>query len=597
MPSLLKNPELNVHLTSCPMLMKRIPTLAAALLALAVLWPAAAQAAEEWTKSRKVQIDTSASGAATDAPVNQLPLLLRLHSGNFTFSEAKPDGTDLRFFAADGKTLLKFHLARYDAANELALAWVQVPIIAANAKADAIVMKWGNPAATAAGDKPGTHDPSHILVLNFEDADGVKDASANAVQVREFSGKTAGFGAIGGAGSFSGNSRVVLAASDSLALSSAEGWTFSAWLKPQTLDTATLLSLGNGAAALTIEMVNGTVTVRSGSASAQATTALKVGNWQHVALSYAAGKLRFLIDGVAAGEAALVLADARGEAALGAGFRGEMDAVTLSKTARSPAYLKAQFASQRADSAMVAFATEADAGGEVSYMAILLGAVTLDGWVVIGILGVMAVVSLWVMISKTITLARMEKANATFLEMFSQNPNQLLDPDSAAAKEIQGLDKVQASSIFRLYTVGLVQLAQRFDAQLKAQQKRQLSAAALESIRAALDANIVRGNQKMNSGIVLLTISISGGPFLGLLGTVVGVMITFAAIAAAGDVNVNAIAPGIAAALVATVAGLAVAIPALFAYNWFAIKIKNIAADTTVFADEFLTKSAELHSQ
>jgi biopolymer transport protein ExbB len=62
--------------------------------------------------------------------------------------------------------------------------------------------------------------------------------------------------------------------------------------------------------------------------------------------------------------------------------------------------------------------------------------------------------------------------------------------------------------------------------------------------------------------MVMLTIAISGGPFLGLLGTVVGVMITFAAIAASGDVNVNAIAPGIAAALAATVAGLAVAIPA-----------------------------------
>jgi biopolymer transport protein ExbB len=95
---------------------------------------------------------------------------------------------------------------------------------------------------------------------------------------------------------------------------------------------------------------------------------------------------------------------------------------------------------------------------------------------------------------------------------------------------------------------------------------------------------------------VLLTISISGGPFLGLLGTVVGVMITFAAIAAAGDVNVNAIAPGIAAALVATVAGLAVAIPALFAYNWFAIQIKNISSDLAVFCDEFLTRSAELHN-
>ena len=64
-----------------------------------------------------------------------------------------------------------------------------------------------------------------------------------------------------------------------------------------------------------------------------------------------------------------------------------------------------------------------------------------------------------------------------------------------------------------------------------------------------MDADSVREGYRLNSQMVLLTIAISGGPFLGLLGTVVGVMITFASIAAAGDVNVNAIAPGIAAAL------------------------------------------------
>ena len=90
----------------------------------------------------------------------------------------------------------------------------------------------------------------------------------------------------------------------------------------------------------------------------------------------------------------------------------------------------------------------------------------------------------------------------------------------------------------------------------------------IQAIRASLDGGMVRETQRLNKLMVLLTIAISGGPFLGLLGTVVGVMITFAAIAAAGDVNVNAIAPGIAAALLATVAGLAVAIPALFGYNY-----------------------------
>ncbi len=90
--------------------------------------------------------------------------------------------------------------------------------------------------------------------------------------------------------------------------------------------------------------------------------------------------------------------------------------------------------------------------------------------------------------------------------------------------------------------------------------------------------------------MVLLTIAISGGPFLGLLGTVVGVMITFAAIAACGDVNVNAIAPGVAAALVATVAGLAVAIPSLFGYNWLNSRIKAINAENRVFVDEFVAR-------
>jgi len=155
---------------------------------------------------------------------------------------------------------------------------------------------------------------------------------------------------------------------------------------------------------------------------------------------------------------------------------------------------------------------------------------------------------------------------------------------------------VKRSSIYHLYVIGLREMKHRFDAQIADGQSNSLSHAALDAIRASLDAAMVRENQRLNSGMVLLTIAISGGPFLGLLGTVVGVMITFAAIAAAGDVNVNAIAPGIAAALVATVAGLIVAIPALFGYNWLAIRIKNVSADTQVFADEFLTKSAEMHS-
>ena len=61
--------------------------------------------------------------------------------------------------------------------------------------------------------------------------------------------------------------------------------------------------------------------------------------------------------------------------------------------------------------------------------------------------------------------------------------------------------------------------------------------------------------------------------------------------------NVNAIAPGIAAALLATVAGLAVAIPALFGYNYLAGRIKNISADMHIFVDEFITRIAEVYDR
>jgi biopolymer transport protein ExbB len=154
-------------------------------------------------------------------------------------------------------------------------------------------------------------------------------------------------------------------------------------------------------------------------------------------------------------------------------------------------------------------------------------------------------------------------------------------------------DHFQSSTLYHLYHTGAQQLKTRMGTAVGAQAS--LTPQALDAIRAALDATLVRESQKLNGQMVLLTIAISGGPFLGLLGTVVGVMITFAAIAASGDVNINAIAPGIAAALVATVAGLAVAIPALFGYNYLSSRIKEIGADMRVFVDEYITKLAELH--
>jgi biopolymer transport protein ExbB len=168
----------------------------------------------------------------------------------------------------------------------------------------------------------------------------------------------------------------------------------------------------------------------------------------------------------------------------------------------------------------------------------------------------------------------------------------MLDPAHAD----RGARELRDSSLFRLWRVGLRELKHRFDHYEQSGQAKVLSPQALGAIKASLDAGMVRESARLNSQMVLLTIAISGGPFLGLLGTVVGVMITFAAIAAVGDVNVNSIAPGIAAALVATVAGLGVAIPALFGYNYLASRIKNLSNDMAVFADELITRMAEKYA-
>jgi biopolymer transport protein ExbB len=199
------------------------------------------------------------------------------------------------------------------------------------------------------------------------------------------------------------------------------------------------------------------------------------------------------------------------------------------------------------------------------------------------------------MATKTLYLNRVARGNASFLERFYKES---ADPAAIERRmEKSGDAEFGISTLADLYHQGMQETLKRFDSQtVSAGRVQTLSPQSIEAIRATLDAGLTRDLQQLNKSMVWLTVSIAGGPFLGLLGTVVGVMITFAAIAASGDVNINAIAPGIAAALVATVAGLGVAIPCLFGYNYLSSRIKEIAADMRVFVDEFVTRIAETYS-
>jgi biopolymer transport protein TolQ len=87
--------------------------------------------------------------------------------------------------------------------------------------------------------------------------------------------------------------------------------------------------------------------------------------------------------------------------------------------------------------------------------------------------------------------------------------------------------------------------------------------------------------------MIILSTAVAGGPFIGLLGTVWGVMSTFAGIAESHSASLTTMAPGVAAALVATVTGLLVAIPAMFAYNMMVTTIRFITQELDGFASRF----------
>lgn len=115
-----------------------------------------------------------------------------------------------------------------------------------------------------------------------------------------------------------------------------------------------------------------------------------------------------------------------------------------------------------------------------------------------------------------------------------------------------------------------------------------LSSAQVETLRLVLEKEQVGERDNMASGLVWLAIIASVSPLMGLMGTVVGVMDAFVGISVMGTANIMAVAPGIAEALITTVTGLAVAIPAVIAYNYFASRLGLFAGELQGFAHEFI---------
>jgi biopolymer transport protein ExbB/TolQ len=149
---------------------------------------------------------------------------------------------------------------------------------------------------------------------------------------------------------------------------------------------------------------------------------------------------------------------------------------------------------------------------------------------------------------------------------------------------------VEGCPLYEVYAIGCSQLDARLKGPGGERNKQSVSIKNMEHIKRALENVVAQESLKLESGLIWLSVAATGAPFIGLLGTVWGVMSAFAGIAQAGSATLAAMAPGVAAALITTVAGLLVAIPSMFGYNWLVHNLRTFTVGLDNFAQELVSK-------
>ena len=581
-------------------------TLFVLLTLLSTLLPGLAHAwwQPDWAYRKPLTVDGGPQAGAIGGDAGRTPVLVRLHTGNFSFQGVNETGADLRFVAGDDKTVLNHQIEQFDPLLGMALIWVDVPAVGAGAP-QKLWMYYGNPKAPASGNGQRTYDPDYTLVYHFAEAN-VPPRDTTAYGNHGQSAVVSLDGTVIGKGAQLGRDALMLPASPSLAQKAGAPFTFSAWIKPEQLGAQQVVyARRDGASELVIGVDQGVPFVRINGQRSAPGQPIQAGQWAYLALKSDGQNATLFVGGrptvslaapmPALASAASIGADAAaattpaGQAAVPAlaAFTGAIDEVRLSKVARPDALLLADAVSQGAESRLAVFGADEQQAGK-SHFGFILAAMPLDAWIVVALLGLMMVLSWAIMIGKGRSYGAASRANAAFIGLFRETAGAPLDRlavSNAVSEQVKA-----DSSLWRLYEVAVDEMRRRHD---RGYDLSAVSASTIGAIRAAMDGVMVRENERMSKRMNWLSTTIEGAPYVGLFGTVIGIMLVFVVAAMAGAVDINSVAPGMAAALLCTAAGLGVAIPALFGYNWLASRSDAIGADMAVFVDEFVTRLAE----
>ena len=207
---------------------------------------------------------------------------------------------------------------------------------------------------------------------------------------------------------------------------------------------------------------------------------------------------------------------------------------------------------------------------------------TPEGKAVIFCLLVFSIIAWSVMIGKAVQMRRAKRLNQYFNTEFRTQKNVLAVFD----RRLQ----VDGCPLFMVYQAGSMELDARLKNGSDEGRKRHVTLKGMEHVKRSLENTVAQESLKLESGLILLAIAVSGAPFLGLLGTVWGVMSTFGHVAQAQNASLTEMAPGVAAALITTVAGLLVAIPSMFGYNWLVHSLRVMTVELDNFAQGLVSK-------
>jgi biopolymer transport protein TolQ len=201
---------------------------------------------------------------------------------------------------------------------------------------------------------------------------------------------------------------------------------------------------------------------------------------------------------------------------------------------------------------------------------------------VLGLLALMSMISWYVIGAKWMYMARAYRRSLRFVEKFWDSS---LDDMWRAAQESP---PSPVSEVFRAGYLELIKLRKRHAQAQSGAKTDDAGLGDIESIERALSRARTMAITEMENKVPFLATTASAAPFIGLFGTVWGIMNSFRNIGAKGAANLATVAPGIAEALVATAIGLVAAIPAVMGYNYLSRRIRVISAEMETFTNDFL---------